>query len=189
MPSSSDPIQSRTPPGSLPPITNQAHTLPPHHYEHPSIPPLVNIPDARRTRNPTTLPEIQSWVNSPQISSTQSSSSRYQDQTPYRSQPSPPIIRLQHGSEDSHNAPSSHAWWAWHSFIGAHSAEIRRLFSFSIDDPHELIQYFTFSDTSYLCSLIIQAKCFLMLSCYRLVFLSWEIWKVALCFCMTARAT
>jgi hypothetical protein len=109
MPTSSDPIQSRTPPGSLPPITNQAHSLPPHHYEHPSIPPLVNIPDARRTRNPTTLPEIQSWVNSPQISSTQSSSSRYQEQTPYRSQPSPPIIRLQHGSEDSHNAPSSHA--------------------------------------------------------------------------------
>jgi hypothetical protein len=38
---------------------------PPHLYAHPSIAPLVSIPDSRRSHSSNTLPEIQSWADAP----------------------------------------------------------------------------------------------------------------------------
>ncbi|KAI0915264.1 hypothetical protein AcV5_005430 [Taiwanofungus camphoratus] len=59
---------SRTPPPSsrLPPITSHMHALPPHHYSHPSIAPLMSRVDhSQNGHNASTLPEIRSLLNAP----------------------------------------------------------------------------------------------------------------------------
>ncbi|KAH9941484.1 hypothetical protein B0H21DRAFT_752553 [Amylocystis lapponica] len=60
---------SRTPPPNssrLPPMTTPMHALPPHHYSHPSIAPLMSRAEMPPQGNASTLPEIRSLLNSPQ---------------------------------------------------------------------------------------------------------------------------
>lgn len=103
----SGPVRLRTPPGQLPPM----QAIPPHHYEHPSIAPLANVPDNGRNQNSQPLPEIQAWLNSPPPSSSQlPHGARNQEQnSSYRSQPSPPLGRVIQLRAESRTPPSSHS--------------------------------------------------------------------------------
>lgn len=77
---------SRSPPpssGRLPPISSQmqANALPPHHYDHPSIAPLMPRSDSQQSypatngngNNNNSLPEIRNLLNSPSSQANQTS--------------------------------------------------------------------------------------------------------------------
>ncbi|KDQ27209.1 hypothetical protein PLEOSDRAFT_168592 [Pleurotus ostreatus PC15] len=116
-------LRSRTPPQNhLPPI--HSHTLPPYHYNHPSIAPLSSSgPEPRRQysypssqhNTPPALPGVQSWLTDPTSSSqsTQPPTARrltLDSQRERQRPPTPPRAQQpqqQSAPLETHDQPSS----------------------------------------------------------------------------------